>query len=299
MAIIVIASFLILIQLLNYWAREENDKKLNNLENTNISENSNANINNYSDAKITSNVSGVTGESISEEEIKDTQNVLDEFFDYCNNNKLEEAYNMLTDECKELIYPTLQIFEDNYYKNIFNGNSKSYSFENWNKDTYLVTIQEDALALGKLPSESDKKIDYVTLVDQKLNISSYIGRTKINKETISDGIKFVVNSKDTYMDYESYNISVTNNTGKTVCLGEISSSKNICIQDSNNIKYGFYNTEILQNQLIVRNDFTINVNLKFFSSYVSSKKIEYLSFENVLLDYDNNKENTTRVYVEI
>lgn len=285
MAILIIASFIILIRLLNYLAI----RKANNEDDRIKVSNEQTKVNNVpSNSTATSGNSGVTGGKVSSDNIKNTQEVLDKFFKFCNNRDLNNAYAMLTDKCKELVYPNVDLFKSNYYDNIFGGQVKMYSFENWSGNIYKVTIEDDILSTGKISSESDKKNDYVTIVDDKLNISTYIESKDINKQTNSNDISILVKSKNVYMDYEEYQVFVKNNTANTILLGDVANSKSIVLQDSNKVKYGVYNTELVQRVLQVDAGMTTELNLKFFSSYVTDKEINSLIFENVNMNYNGN-----------
>ena len=281
-AILIIASFIILIRLLNFLAiRNAND------EDNRIYTSSEKGVNNVpSNTTAISNNSGVTGGKVSSDDIKNTQDVLNEFFGYCNKKDLNNAYAMLTDKCKELIYPSIALFKSNYYDNVFDGKTKMYSFENWSGNIYKVTLEDDILSTGQISSDSDKKNDYVTIVDNKLNISTYIESKDINKQTNFGDISVLVKSKNVYMDYEEYHVFVKNNTSNTILLGDVGNSKSIVLQDSNKIKYGVYNTELVQRLLQVDSGMTTELNLKFFSSYVTDKEISSLIFENVNMNYD-------------
>lgn len=288
-AILIIASFIILIRLLNYLAI----RNANN-ENNRIKVSSEQKVNNLpSNTTAISGNSGVTGGKVSSNDIKNTQDVLDKFFGYCNNKDLNKAYEMLTDKCKELVYPNVNLFKSNYYDNVFGGETKMYSFENWSGNIYKVTLEDDILSTGKVSLESDKKNDYVTIVDNKLNISTYIESKDINKQTNSGDISVLVKAKNVYMDYEEYHVFVRNNTGNTILLGDVGNSKSIVLQDSNKVKYGFYNTELAQRLLQVDSGMTTELNLKFFSSYVTGKEIDSLIFENVNMNYNGNGEYET------
>ena len=284
-AILIIASFIILIRLLNYLAtRNANDE-----DNRIKVSSGQTKVNNVpSNVAATSGDSGVTGDKVSSDDIKNTQDVLDKFFGFCNKKDLNNAYAMLTDKCKELLYPSVSLFKSNYYDNIFGGQIKMYSFENWSGDIYKVTIEDDILSTGKVSLESDKKNDYVTIVDDKLNISTYIESKDINKQTNSKDISILVKSKNVYMDYEEYHVFVKNNTSNTILLGDVRNSKSIVLQDSNKVKYGVYNTELVQRLLQVDAGMTTELNLKFFSSYVTDKEINSLIFENVNMNYNGN-----------
>ena len=56
------------------------------------------------------------------------------------------------------------------------------------------------------------------------------------------------------------------------------------------------NNEISENKLLVKNDFTRSLQIKFMNSYSSSRKIKNLVFSKMVLDYSEyknleNKEN--------
>lgn len=275
--ILIIIFVIVILQILNYLSSKKGEESANNVTNSvGIVEGT---------TKATSNTSGVTGENLSKTQLNKAEEIFEEFFGYCNKKDLQNAYDMLTDECKEQIYPKIEDFESNYYNNIFNNETKTYTYENWYGNTYMVKIGANSLATGKV--DNNKKQDYMTIVDGKLNISAYIGRTEINKTTKSNGMECEVISKDTYMEYEIYNIKMTNNSENKICLDTAEKSKNVYIQDESEVEYGVYNHELTQKQLVIQKGYTSNLSLKFYSNYVSTKKIKKLVFSNVILNYEN------------
>ena len=234
-----------------------------------------------SNTKYSSDKSSIDGSSVSKSNLENAQNVFDNFFNACNNQKYEEAYNLLTDKCKELVYPSLKSFKLNYYDNVFKGEKKAYSFENWFGNTYYVKLTSDALSTGKVTSEKDAKYDYITIEDNKLNISTYIGSKEINKTKESKNIIVRVDSKDTFMDYEIYNITIKNNNDSAICLTDTKSTNDIYIKDANDVKYGVYNHELLKNKMTIEPGYTTKLSFKFYSSYISNKEIKSLTFKNI------------------
>lgn len=69
------------------------------------------------------------------------------FIEYCKNNQLEEAYEMLSEESKEK-YTTLEEFKEIFIKNNFSTKVISYSVYSKN-EYYLVNLQQDFLETGK------------------------------------------------------------------------------------------------------------------------------------------------------
>ena len=283
MAVIIIASIFILLQLLNYFARKNNEKELNNSNNTEeIVPNNSTSTN----VNLKSSKSAITGESISEQNLNTAKETIENFIDLCNTRNLEEAYDMLTEECKNQMYTSVDVFEQAYYKNVFNGEEKSCNIENWTGDIYKVNIVGDMLATGKSNNGYTKQ-DYITVKKEdnnyKLNINNYIGYKKIDKTTEKDGIEINIISKNTYMDNEQYTIKVTNNSKNNISLDGLSNVKSLYLQDSKGAKYSAYVQELTEPTLKVQAGQTKEVTIKFYSNYVSNKNIEYIIFSDMII----------------
>lgn len=279
--VIIIASAILLLHLMNY-IYEQNRKKELTVENT-LTTNVNTNT-----TTVTANKSVVTGESLSTNQLQTATEVIDNFISYCNNKELEKAYGLLTEECKKQMYDSLEVFEQAYYNNIFNGESKNCTVENWIGDTYKVKIADNLLATGKA-NEGYSKQDYITVKkiedEYKLNINNYIGYTEINETTNQNDITMEVIGKNTYIDYEEYTIKVTNNTENTILLDGRSNAKSLYLQDSKENAYSSYSHELTEPALTISSGQTKEVTIKFYSSYISTKKIQYIVFSDLLL-YD-------------
>ncbi len=283
--VIIIVSAFIFLQLVNYIYKINMEKK----STVNISDNITARTNTNT-TTLTTNESVVTGNSVSSNQLQNDTTIIDNFISYCNNKELQQAYDLLTQECKTQMYTTLEVFEQAYYNDVFAGKSKNCSIENWVNNTYKVKIMDDILATGR-SSNGYSKQDYMTIVKvddgYKLNINNYIGYTSINETTQQDNISMNVVSKNTYMDYEQYTIRVTNNTEGTILLDSRTNAKTLYLQDSKEVQYSSYSHELTEPMLTVSSGQTKEVTIKFYSSYVSTKKIEYIVFSNLILSlYD-------------
>ncbi len=283
MAIIIIASIFILLQLLNYFARKNNEKELSNsvnIEEININEKTNTNVN------LKSSTSAITGESVSSKNLNTATETIEKFINFCNEKNLDEAYNMLTEECKNEMYTSVNIFEQAYYNNVFNGEEKSCNIENWTGDIYKVNIVGDMLATGKSNNGYTKQ-DYMTIKkegnDYKLNINNYIGYQKIDKSTKRDNIEITVVGKNTYMDNEQYIIKVTNGSQNDISLDGLRDVKSLYLQDSKGAKYSADTHELTQPTLKVQAGHTKEVTIKFYSNYVSNKNINYIVFSDMIV----------------
>ena len=99
------------------------------------------------------------------------ENTIKKFIDYCNSGKTENAYNMLTDKCKEEMYPSLQNFVDNYYTNKF-STPKNYIITKVNAYVYKVDLKESSVNTGKISEDSIQ--DFIIVQDNILNINEDI-----------------------------------------------------------------------------------------------------------------------------
>lgn len=279
--LIIIFSAFILLQLVNYLYKTNHEKEVRirdtNQEEAKISTNT---------TQLTTNQSVVTGKGISESQLQNATKTIDDFISYCNNQELQKAYNLLTDECKNQMYNTLGIFEQAYYNDIFQGESKNCTVENWINNTYRVQIKDDILSTGNSNGGYAKQ-DYITVKkvnnEYKLNINQYIGYTKIQKATTSKNIEIEVLGKNTYMEYEEYTIKVTNLTENVILLDGREDSKTLFLQDSKEAKYSSYSHELTEPMLTVPAGQTKEISIKFYSSYVSTKNIKYIVFSDLLL----------------
>ena len=94
----------------------------------------------------------VTGGRVSSTYSEQIGQVINQFFTYCVNHDPQRAYDMVSNNTKQVLYQTEELFEKNYYKNKFNGN-KQFSFQSWSRtDTlyiYQVRIFDNMLATGQ------------------------------------------------------------------------------------------------------------------------------------------------------
>lgn len=279
--ILIIVFIIAIIQILNFFAKK------NNGSNNSKKESVVSNIT-YSNA-VTSNKSSVTGSEISQDKLKKDTDIIDTFFNYCNEGDVEDAYELLTDECKEEMYPSVEDFKRIYYEYLFNGDKKSYTIENWVGDIYRIMITDDILSTGKLNSTETRQ-DYMTVIrknnEYKLNINSYIGRKNLNLETMYNDIKVTVKEVNTYMDYEEYNIYVENNSNNTILLDTKDDVKSVYLLDSNDKKAYFFNNEVNTSKLVVQSKLKTTLKIKFSNSYSSTRKMKNIVFSKFVLNYD-------------
>ena len=282
--ILVITIIICILQLLNYIAKKQNEKVIQDVDN-----NESINTIKYNNVNLETEKSVLSGDKISKEQ-QSSVKIIDDFFSYCNEQKIQEAYDLLTEECKEEIYSSVQIFEEMYYKKVLNGQRKNISIENWTDDIYKVKINNDFLSSGKYSTENTIQ-DYITIKNNKLNINSYIGRKTYDKEKYSKDINIKVLEKNEYMDYTTYTFEITNNSKNTVLLDTLKNIDSMYIEDNNGVKYSAYTHEISEGQLLIYEGSKVKIKLKYYSKFSSNKKIKKIVFSNMVLNYDNFSNN--------
>lgn len=281
--ILTIIAIIAIVQILNNFVVQKKDEETMENEQNIVSTNTTN--------KINSNYAVVNGKEVKTNKTK----IIDKFLDYCNNQEIEEAYELLSKECKQILYPTLNDFKEKYYNRIFSS-KKTYLCQAWIVDdslyTYKIDFTEDMLSTGNVPKSSI--IDYYTVVDEdgasKLNINKFIGIKPINVTKTNDNITVNIIRKIIYMDYEIYDIKVTNKTKSTIMLDDLQSPKNIYIEDKNEQKYLWYIHEILEDEITIKNGFTEDIKLKFNKSYNPNNEAVKMIFSKVVLDSNTNIE---------
>lgn len=244
-----------------------------------------------------------TGEEVSSRYSEKFNSLLDEFLTYCVGHNPMAAYNLLSDECKNLMYQTEEIFESSYYREKFEGD-KQYSYQSWstNDDTYiyLVRIFDNMLASGK-SSDSEYVEDYITIVPDgdifKVNVNSYIGREEIYKQASNNLITAEVSVVDNYMENKVYTIRLKNNTNERIILDTRESPKTTYLVDENGNNIYSLLYENNENDLILEPSEAKTIQIKFNATYRNGLKINSLEFDNIVTEQD--RETSNRLVIEI
>ena len=153
--ILAIIIGLVMIQVLNNALREENIRKSNEREETTSN-----NVVSYRNESQTI----ISGGEVSSRYSEDLADVINTFLTYCVNGQPQYAYEMLSDDCKNQLYQTEELFEQLYYNNKFNGD-KQFSFQSWSTSdslyVYQVRIFDNMLSTG---NTSDNYIENSYLI---------------------------------------------------------------------------------------------------------------------------------------
>lgn len=102
---------------------------------------------------------------------KENISFISKFLDYCNNKNIEEAYNMLSEECIIHNYQTIDKFRDDYVNKLFTY-KKEYKIQEEN-NLYKITILEGVLESGNLENRRSE-ICYYKIEENVLEKAIYI-----------------------------------------------------------------------------------------------------------------------------
>lgn len=237
------------------------------------------------------NQSVITGIEVPTETTQENVNIIEQFVDYCNSQDIENAYDLLSSSCEEEYNNDINVFMQNYYNQIFQT-SKTYSMELWLNEidsyTYQIKYYEDnLLATGGTAVNSNLE-DYITVIkengENKININGLIRSQTVNQTASNSNIEITIHSRTIYKNYESYNISIKNNTSNNMTISDGSNSNDISLLDENNIAYGSFINEIPINLLSLQPGQQINIDLRFNKIYDTYRNIEQMQFTNLNIE---------------
>ena len=274
----------VIIRMFNAQIKKENEEKINNGTNQNFQ------VTTYLPSSQTS---VMTNSSTTKENVKKDTEIIKNFIDFCNDNNIEEAYNLLSQQCKDELYKNINDFYNKYYKNIFNE-KKSYDIENWASSkniTYKVKYLNDIMSSGTVNEEYIE--EYITVVtennEKKLNINQFIGKEELNLKRETDNLNITVVNKYVYYDYEEYEIIFENNTDKNIILDKKENTESVYIEDTKDVKYTWFGNEVPNSYLNLNSGESKRLRLKFNEIYTGKKTDSTIYLTDVNIDGQEEK----------
>lgn len=217
----------------------------------------NVNIDNSNNTqnKITSNSSSIE--------------VINYFTQLCNDKKIEEAYNMISEDCKNTLFPQMKDFKNNYYDKIF-MQDRSVKVEKsiYGGNIYKVTYTNNILANGKYDPATTKQ-DYIYTTkendEMKVSLNKFLYSRKINRTEENNGITIKILRKKVYVEYEKYEIQISNSAQETIYI--MPNEEKIYLLDKNEVKYKSDVDELQKGVTIIESGKSISFKLTFNKIY--------------------------------
>lgn len=229
----------------------------------------------------------VTGGSVSDLYSDEIGAFINQFFTYCVNHEPQRAYGMVSNNTKQVLYPTEALFEKNYYENKFIGD-KQFSFQSWSSTDglyiYQVRIFDNMLATGQT---SDNYIEeYVTITVEegsyKLNLNSYLGRKQINIKEEDNNLSVQVAMVDRYLDYEVYTLNIQNKTDGTILLDTKRKTNSSYVVDSIGNKFEALLFENSDEDLEFAPKQMKTIQIRFSDAYREGLQIKSINFTDIV-----------------
>ena len=181
------------------------------------------------------NVAVMTDDEVPEKHQATIESTIDTFVNKCNNKDYEGAYNMLSEDCKNEVYPTLNSFKkyvDNRYPS-----KRAYSIQNFsnvgNQYIYNVNIMEDIMATGLTGKEYgyiEEKFVFTENDDSlKLSIDGFVRKQNLNIVAEDENLKVNIDYKNVFYDHENYKTTITNRSEHPIVLADGSSNNEISL----------------------------------------------------------------------
>lgn len=256
----------------------------------------------------TPHVTVLTEEEVPEKYQEPIENLVDTYFNYCNNKEYENAYNLITDECKKNVYPTLEQFIG-YIDHVFEGKNKIYNIQSYsitdNKYVYNLRILDDILANGTTDGYyyyEEKIILIEENGEMKLSIGEFIEQVEPNITVEDDYLEIKIVNKVVDYETETYTVEFRNKTDKYIVIADNSQNNEVVLnlggetRKPQNLNYG--------NVIIFPNS-SKTATFIFNEYYDNGKTAESLMFGaiRVLNEYDalegttqENLDNAVKLY---
>lgn len=236
------------------------------------------------------------------------EEIINNFINACNDKDYDRAYNMLSTDCQENVYPNKDDFIE-YVDSVFDQ-KKIYNIQNFsNKNDYYiydVTILNDIMASGLTNEILETYEESFVIKNEndnlKLSIRGYIENSKVDQMYEDDYIKITINNVK--IDYETmtYSVKIRNKTDDVVVIEDFSENNEIILATDwgDRKPYGFYLEPI-----VVRAGENKNVELTFTRYYDEYGNVNSLNFRNIriLKSYTGTEEtrqteldNATKIY---
>ena len=207
---------------------------------------------------------------------------IEKYIEHCNKEQYTDAYNMLSDECKEYF-----VSFNSYARYVSNkfDEPKIYSIQNYsNKDgkyIYNVKLYNDILASGLTNSVYNYQEEKITAsYDEDKNIvfsvGNFIEEVKINNVQENEYLKIDVKSKIVKYSNEIYKVRLTNRSENIIVIKNSELNNEIVLKSNNELR-----NNINEETIILKPGETTFYNLTFDKYYDDTNDSQSLIFNSI------------------
>lgn len=225
---------------------------------------------------------------------------IDEYIQYLNKAEYDKAYNMIEEDCKKNMFPTLYSYKQ-YVNKIFDQ-YKRYSIQAYSvfdgMYIYQVKIFNDFLASG-LTNEEYTYFEEKFVIREnedgsiRLSVGNYITTEKIQSIVDEDDIKIDIKQRVMQYDREIYTVKITNKSEYILVAADNNEHHEIAI--------GLGNAETrtredVNNHVILKPGESKEYEFTFFKYYDDNSTTNKMIFSAIrfLEEYSGNPENAQK-----
>ena len=223
-------------------------------------------------------------------------NVMEEYMKYCNSKEYSKAYDLLTNDCKKNLYPTLEQFSA-YVDAIFDQekiyNIQAYSIVGENY-IFNVRILNDIMETGTTDGYNWYEEKFILKQEDgkmKISIGEYIGDENIDITAENEDVIIDVISKSNDYETETYTVKLKNKTDNYIVLYDRSLNNEILLDLGQNTRKP---TNLLRQNIYLNpgaeETFTLRFE-KFYDNGLTAQKLIFGQIR-VLNSYDSEKGTT-------
>lgn len=212
---------------------------------------------------------------------------IEKFYNHCNKKEYEQAYAMISNECKEKLFPTIEEFKKDIDQKF--DKLKAYDYQNLsnvdNTYVYQFYLFDDVSAYGA-NSIPDKKIYYIAITknndkDIKISLNGYLNSEDLNYKYDINGMSIKIKRRDIYYDHVDY-IFTINNKNKENVVFRYDNAK--LIVSNNNRDYTFSNTSHVLSYIFINAYQEKDIKMSFEKSFDTTRvKENLIKIENIYL----------------
>lgn len=192
------------------------------------------------------NIAVMDSSEVPEKWQDEIKNRIDTFITYCNEKNYQSAYDMISDDCKNALFPLIDDFIE--YVDYKFQVKRIYSIQNFsnlsNQYIYNVNLMSDFMATGSTGTNygylQEKFVFTEDDKELKFAIGDFIRKDTLNAFSEDENLKIVVESKNVYYDHEAYTVRITNKTENIAVLANGTEENEICINVADNLRSDEY-----------------------------------------------------------
>lgn len=195
---------------------------------------------------------------------------IENFYNHCNKKEYEQAYDMISNECKENLFPNIEEFKKDIDQKF--DKLKAFDYQNLsnvdNIYVYQFYLFDDVSAYGA-NTIPDKKIYYLAIIknkdnDIKISLNGYLNSEKLNYKYSINGMNIDIVRRDIYYDHVDYIFNI-NNKNKENVVFRYDNARLIVSNSARN--YTFNNTKHVLSYIFINSHQEKEIKLSFEKSF--------------------------------